>query len=104
MAGTGRSRLLTVDTPYTGFWAGLAPEYEARKAAGDPWPGYIADVAALFPGGKPDGFVDSLNPMDEDTLARACREAGLEVESTSTFGAGGAPGDAHAGVVARRVG
>jgi len=91
----------TVDTPYTGFWAAAAPEYEARKAAGDPWPGYLDDVGALLPNGKPDGFVDTMNPMDEDTLVRACTDAGFAVESSATYGPGGEPGRSHAGVVAR---
>ncbi len=93
----------TVDTPYTGFWASQAPEYERRKATGDPWPGYIEDVGALLPNGKPEGFVDFLNPMDADTLMRACTDVGFSVESTMTFGPGGDEGNAHAGVIARRA-
>jgi SAM-dependent methyltransferase len=93
----------TVDTPYTGFWASAAPAYETRKAAGEAWPGYIADIGALLPNGKPEGFVEFMNPMDADTLARACTDAGYSIESVMTFGAGGDEGNAHAGVVARRT-
>lgn len=75
----GGKAFIVTDTPYSGYWRAHAPVYQARKLAGDLWPGYIADTAVYRPGAKRGG-AEFLNPCDPDILSRVCREAGLVVE------------------------
>ncbi len=94
---------LVADTPYTGPWYVHAARYEARKAAGDPWPGLCDDYAALLPNGTdPSGHPTFINPLDPDILQRVCSGAGLNIMQAA-FLASGTPrarGNEHAGVVA----
>ena len=104
---TGGHLVLVGDSPYTGFWSASAPEYERRKAEGDPWPGWIADVTELLPSGQlPDGMLPYLNPLDPDILIRECEAAGLEVLSAGFTGRDtkDTKGNQHAGIVAQRPG
>lgn len=93
---------LIADTPYTGYWARGAADYERRKAAGDPWPGFIPDVTVYLPErARGDGGGHHLNPMDPDTLARVCEGAGLTVEHAAFSGRPDQDNDrTHAGVIA----
>lgn len=94
------------DSPYTGFWSAMAPAFEARKAAGEEWPSFIADIRPyLGRGDLPDGMLPYLNPLDPDTLARECARAGLRVEEARYLGRSPGAGEGernHAGVIARR--
>jgi hypothetical protein len=103
----GGRLFLVVDTPYMPGWAAIAPGYEAAKARGEPWPGYIPDFSVFTrnndfntPGPK------FLNTLDPDILARECELAGLVVEHTGWFGmqrlGEASGGREHAGCVARR--
>ena len=97
--------VLVGDSPYTGFWRASAPEYERRKALGDPWPGWIDDVSTLLPSGEtPEGMLPYLNPLDPDILTRECEAAGLQVIRAGFTGRDpdDEQGNQHAGVVARR--
>jgi len=100
----GGRLFLIADTPYTGFWSAIVPDYEARKAAGDEWPAFIDDISALLPSGQvPDGMLAYLNPMDPDMLARECLRAGFVVEESAFTGREGeTAGRHHAGVIAVR--
>lgn len=102
----GGKVFLIADTPYTGFWARGAADYEKRKAAGDPWPGFIPDVTVYLPEQAKTGTrLRHLNPMDPDTLARACKEAGLIVEHADFSGRPDQPDSkTHAGVIAAKSG
>lgn len=93
---------LIADTPYTGFWSSIAPEYERRKAAGDEWPGLIEDIGTLLPGGTvPEGMLPYLNTLDPDILARECEAAGFVVEEGGFTGREGEiEGRQHAAVIA----
>jgi SAM-dependent methyltransferase len=96
---------LVADSPYTGPWYTRAPQYEARKAAGDPWPGLVEDYRSLLPAtSNPAGHPTFINPLDPDVLARVARAAGFEVlEARWLRGAmAGSPERTHAGLVARR--
>ena len=103
----GGRLFLTADTPYTPMWARRAPIYEANKAGGDPWPGYIEDFRAFIPPHvDPAGHPEFLNPLDPDILARLCRGNGLIVERCEFFRSPGredkAEGKAHAGCIATK--
>lgn len=100
----GRIFLVT-DSPYTGPWKAAAGDYERRKAAGDPWPGFIADYAQYLPdNADPAGRPAFINPMDPDILRRVCENAGFEVLE-ARFLSGGTKWRTqrdHAGVIARK--
>jgi len=96
---------LVADTPYTGPWYIHSERYEARKAAGEPWPGYVDDYAGLLPEGTdPEGHPDFINPLDPDILTRVCLAAGFELISAEIL-SGSTPyakGDEHAGIIAAK--
>ena len=96
---------LIADTPYTGFWAAGAEDYERRKAAGEVWPGFIPDVTVFLPEeARSKDNMRHLNPMDPDVLARVCRDAGLTVEHADFSGRPGQPNArTHAGVIASKA-
>lgn len=102
----GGRLFLVADTPYAGFWAGAAPDYERRKAAGEAWPGFIGDIGRFFPDASViEGMLPYLNPLDPDILARECGLAGLRVIDSGWTGRGGEPqGRQHAGAIAVRRG
>jgi SAM-dependent methyltransferase len=96
---------LVADSPYTGFWSSIAPDYEKRKAAGDEWPAMIDDISTLLESGTvPDDMLPYLNPMDPGMLVRECERAGLQVEEARWTGtAGSLEGRNHAGCIARKI-
>ena len=103
----GGRLFLVVDTPYMPSWDRIVPAYEAAKAAGEPWPGYIADFGSAISGSA--GSMPGpafLNTLDPDMLTRECELAGLIVERATFFGlqrlGAAANGREHAGCVARR--
>lgn len=102
----GGKVFLVTDTPYTGFWARGADDYEKRKLADDPWPGFIPDVTVYLPEqARSKANMRHLNPMDPDTLARVCKQAGLSVEYAAFSGRPDQPNSkAHAGVIATKPG
>jgi len=96
---------LVADSPYTGPWKILSDDYERRKAAGEPWPGFVADYAQFLPASQdPSKHPSFINPMDPDTLAQACTGAGFDVMEARWLASGTkhATGRDHAGVVAVR--
>jgi SAM-dependent methyltransferase len=98
---------LVADSPYTGPWYTHAETYEQKKAAGDPWPGFVSDYRALLPDSTdPEGHPNFINPLDPDILTRVCREAGFDIISAE-FLSGSTPrakGNEHAGIIARKPG
>ena len=101
----GGKAFIIADTPYTGFWARGAADYEKRKAAGDPWPGYIPDVTVYLPEqARSKARLRHLNPMDPDTPARVCKDVGLTVEHADFSGRPDQPNSkTHAGVIAAKA-
>jgi hypothetical protein len=102
----GGKVFLIADTPYTGFWSSIAPDYERRKADGDEWPAFIEDISTLLQSGQiPDGMLPYLNPLDPDILRRECEGAGFTVEEAGFTGRGDDPeARQHAGCIAFRPG
>jgi SAM-dependent methyltransferase len=96
---------LIADSPYTGPWRVAAGEYEQRKAAGDPWPGFIEDYSQYLPASADLASCPTfINPMDPDILSRVCEAAGFEILE-ARFLAGGTKRSTdrdHAGVIARK--
>lgn len=79
LAPGGRLYLIA-DCPY-GIWRGAIAKFEAGKASGERWPGFIVGLHNYLatPSAKPIEQPPFMNLMDPDLLARTCREAGLEV-------------------------
>ena len=103
----GGRLFLIADSPYTGYWSSVAPEYERRKAQGDEWPAFIEDVTEFFESTDelPEGMPPYLNPLDPDILRRECERAGFVVEETAFTGRDGArDGRHHAGAIALKPG
>lgn len=107
----GGKVFLSTDSPYFGYWASKAADYEARRRAGDPWPGYIEDVAAHFEAAHVVGGPSLINALDPEVFQRECEAAGFVVERAGYFGAVGvdrgsygAPGPdmEHVGIIARK--
>lgn len=96
---------LVVDSPYVGPWYQQAPEYERRKAAGCPWPGFVENYRALLPASaNPANHPSFINPLDPDILRRVVSAAGFEVlECRWLPGAmPGSPERSHAGIIGRK--
>ena len=102
----GGRLFLIADSPYTGFWFKIAPEYERRKAAGEEWPCLIEDITALMETDDlPEGMLAYLNPLDPDILRRECARAGFIVEEAAFTGRDGSrEGRNHAGAIALKPG
>ncbi|MFE0729509.1 amino acid adenylation domain-containing protein [Streptomyces antibioticus] len=107
----GGKVFLSSDSPYFGYWASKAADYEARRDVGDPWPGYIDDVAAHFKAAHVVGGPPLINAIDPEVFRRECEAAGFVVERAGFFGAVGvdresygapAPDMEHVGVIARK--
>ncbi|MCP5002452.1 MAG: amino acid adenylation domain-containing protein, partial [Planctomycetes bacterium] len=81
----GGKLILTTDTPYAGYWASKAPDYESRKKTGDLWPGFIENVSEFFDAQVIEGGPSLINPLDPDVLNRECSAAGLVVEKVGFF-------------------
>jgi SAM-dependent methyltransferase len=97
---------LVADGPYVGPWYKLAGEYERRKAAGCPWPGFVENYRALLPPSvNPEEHPTFLNPLDPDILRRVVTAAGFEVLECRWLPAArpGGPERTHAGIIARKA-
>ncbi|MCC5794606.1 MAG: class I SAM-dependent methyltransferase [Chromatiales bacterium] len=96
---------LVADSPYVGPWYKAWPEYEARKRAGDLWPGFIEDYSSFLP---PSANLKSrrrqINPLDPDILERVAEAAGFLVEEARWLEGArrGSLKKTHAGLIARR--
>ncbi|MDE1462571.1 amino acid adenylation domain-containing protein [Spartinivicinus poritis] len=119
----GGKLFIVTDTPYFPHWASRVMEYEARKANGDLWPGYINDLSDFFHARKTDGLTDgfdagaqaeealggveAINLLDPDILVRECSAAGFDIEDVGfeslAISVGGVKlkgGMEHAGIIA----
>jgi SAM-dependent methyltransferase len=96
---------LVADSPYVGPWYRAWPQYEERKRAGDPWPGFIEDYSPWLPASADmTPRQRTINPLDPEILRRVTAAAGFIVEAAAWL-EGARPGSlkkTHAGVIARR--
>jgi SAM-dependent methyltransferase len=81
----GGKLFLVVDSPYSGITSiRTAPEYERKKALGDPWPGFVPNYNEYLPAGSSVRFDTSfIHLTDPDSLSRVCEQAGLGIESST---------------------
>lgn len=70
-------------TPFLKKLQPFQPTYEARKAAGERWPGKVR-VSDWDPEGAP-GLTPFLHTLDAEVLGRAFSEAGFEIETLEYF-------------------
>lgn len=71
---------LVNDAVYRTIFKPLIPVYEKQIAAGDPWPGYIADVSSCIPESlHPEKFPKTMNFMDPTVLSRELSRAGFKI-------------------------
>lgn len=66
-------------TPYLSKLVPFRPTYEARQAAGDPWPGTVSDVSVYDPEGAT-ALPSEMHFLDETVLRRELEAAGFHVE------------------------
>jgi hypothetical protein len=82
----GKIYLIT-DTCFSGPWKKYLPEFDRKKAEGDPFPGFIEDALQCLPVSKlPKGMTPHMNCLDPDTLARECKLAGFEIIEADFLG------------------
>jgi SAM-dependent methyltransferase len=81
----GGLAFIVSETPYVGGVQPFIPEYERRVAAGEQWPGWIADFRALDPIRGKD-LPESMHLLDEEVLKREGIRAGFKVLDARKFG------------------
>lgn len=74
----GGKVFIAAGTPYFGGARSFVPVYEARKRAGEPWPGHMTDVPKYAP--IWDNKFSSMLLLDPDTLSRVFQQAGFIIE------------------------
>jgi hypothetical protein len=80
----GGKVFVIAETPYLRNFSSFIPTYEARKQAGDPWPGFVDDVKKIAPErGK--SLPPKMHFLDPEVLARAFSKVGFVIEKASTF-------------------
>jgi len=83
---SGGRVFLVNDAVYRTVFKPLIPIYEARIAAGDEWPGFIADVASCIPEYlHPETFPKTMNFMDPTVLTRELNRAGFKVVTAGFY-------------------
>lgn len=75
--------LVSAETPFRGNLRAFLPIYEARRAAGDPWPGVVPDTSRYFP--PQANLPPFMNFLDADVLARVFAAAGFAIEAAYLF-------------------
>jgi len=80
------------ESPYIGTAKAFFPTYEARRKAGDPWPGIVENVTAHDP--KRAGSLPSLfHLLDDGVLSRVFATAGFKIEQVEYFARPDYPAD-----------
>jgi polyketide synthase PksL len=98
---------VTAETPWLGNMRAFASIYEARRAAGERWPGQLDDVQKVAPERGRD-MPARMHFLDPEVLARTFTEAGFTVEEAATFARPEFPDDVRldgresVGLIARR--
>jgi ubiquinone/menaquinone biosynthesis C-methylase UbiE len=72
------------ETPYLRNFSSFLPLYEARKAAGELWPGFIEDVAAVAPD-RAAFLPKEMHLLDPAVLKRVFEKAGFQTVFCDTL-------------------
>jgi hypothetical protein len=81
--GDGRLYLVVM-TPQLSYYVKFLPEFQRRKASGDPWPGTFDPRLAATPDWR-DRLPSLVNLFDADVLRRAVQGAGFVIEHLEPF-------------------
>ena len=74
------------DAIYRTVFKPLIPVYEMRIAAGDEWPGFIADVGScILEYLHPETFPKTMNFMDPTVLTRELHRVGFKVVTAGFY-------------------
>ena len=77
---------LVNDAVYRTIFKPLIPVYEKQIAAGDAWPGFMADVGSCIPEYlHPETFPKTMNFMDPPVLTRELNRAGFKVVTAGFY-------------------
>lgn len=80
----GGAFFIVVMTPSLSYYSALRPEYEARAARGERWPGIFDPRTVATPDWR-DQLPPMVNLFEEEVLRRCAEEAGFEVEMLEYF-------------------
>ena len=80
----GGKFFLVGETPYVGGLQPFVPIYEARRAEGAKWPGYIEDFLKIDPNRGKD-LPKSMHLLDVEVLTRVFQDAGFSIERAHTI-------------------
>jgi SAM-dependent methyltransferase len=67
-------------TPYQQPFSRFIPQYEERVAAGDPWPGYIADTTQISSHRRLSQIPRAIHLLDPQVLSRVFTAAGFTLD------------------------
>jgi SAM-dependent methyltransferase len=81
----GGKLFIQASTPWQAPFQSFIPIFEARRDAGEPWPGWIEDTAAFSTHRKLGQIPTSIHLLDERTLRRHAEDAGLVVEEAYLY-------------------
>lgn len=104
---SGGKVFVVTETPYLKNFQNFIPTYEARRAAGDTWPGFVDDVMAIAPE-RGASLPPKMHFLDPEVLTRVFVKAGFIVEKAHTFARPEFPEDIQldgresVGIVARK--
>jgi SAM-dependent methyltransferase len=76
----GGKLFVQASTPWQAPFASFIEDFEARRASGESFPGWIPDAHQRFDHPKISQIPPAIHLLDEQTLARLFTNAGLEVE------------------------
>lgn len=88
----GGKVFVVAETPYIRNFREIIPQYEARRLAGDPWPGYFANVHKITPH-RAATLPACMHLLDVDVLSRVFTAEGFHIERAATFGRPDFPDD-----------
>jgi SAM-dependent methyltransferase len=104
----GGKLFVQASTPFQQPFRDFVPVFQARRRAGQPWPGWMEDTAEFSAHRKLGQIPKSLHLLDDVTLRRAAEAAGLVVEDAWLYRRRDLPaslfldGRECAGLIARR--
>lgn len=103
----GRAFVQTA-SPYVGGFGNFYLDYEARKKAGEPWPGFMENLAHYASEETATAIPAAMNMMTAGELAAVFRNEGFIIERAYQYRRAGLPSRFHfdgreeSGVIARR--